>query len=80
MPAPTDFEIDGIALGMDVVDVVDGQRGQVTCIAVYRYAANTAKVESTTEYGKAYWADIARLQPADKRDMGLGSHASKDPG
>ena len=75
-----DFEIDGSALGMEVVDLVDGQRGQVTGIAVFRYASPTAKVESTKEYGKAYWADIARLQPADGRDIGLGSHASKDPG
>ena len=75
---PTDFEIDGIALGMEVVDVVDGQRGHVTGIAVYRFSTNTARVESTKD-GKAQWVDIARLELAPDRDIGLVSHASKDP-
>ena len=73
-----DFKIDGIALGMEVVDVVDGETGQVTGIAVYRYSTNTARVESA-KGGKTQWVDIARLEPAGDRGIGLGSHASKDP-
>ena len=73
-----DFKIDGIALGMEVVDRMNGQRGQVTGIAVYRFSTNTARVESTKD-GKAQWVDIARLELAPERDIGLGSHASKDP-
>ena len=73
-----DFKIDGIALGMEVVDVVDGQRGHVTGIAVYRFSTNTARVESSKD-GKAQWVDIARIEPAGDRGIGLGSHASKDP-
>ena len=76
---PTDFEIDGIALGMEVVDVVDGQRGHVTGIAVYRFSTNTARVESSKD-GKAQWVGHCQDRASRRPGHWAGQPRQQGPG